>query len=71
MTALRAVGPPKTVRCGIGLVIGLDLDDAAADAVEQQRRPDQVGRNLVHAAAEEGSGQTLRHAPSSQAGASW
>ena len=28
-------------------MIGLDLDDEAADAVDQQRRPDQVGRDLM------------------------
>jgi hypothetical protein len=32
--------PAVTVRCGIGVVIGLDLDDPAADAVDQQDRPD-------------------------------
>ena len=44
----------EAVRRRIGVVIGLDLDDQAAHAVEQQRRADQVGRDLVHAAGEEG-----------------
>ena len=43
----------EAVRRRIGVVIGLDLDDPAADAVDQQRRPDQVGRHLVDAAGEE------------------
>ena len=30
-----------TVRCGIGVVIGLDFDDPSARAVEEQRRSDQ------------------------------
>jgi hypothetical protein len=34
-------------------VIGLDLDDDAADTVYQKRRADQVGRDLVHAAGKE------------------
>src|SRR5579862_5822998 len=54
-------GAAKTVRCGIGLVVGLDLDDAAADAVNQQRHPDQVGRYLMHAASEKGAGQSFGH----------
>jgi hypothetical protein len=49
----------------IGVVIGLDLDDPPADAVDQQRRPDQLGSDLVHAAGEEtpiksGRGHLLR-----------
>ena len=39
----------------LGVMIGLDLDNDAADAVDQQRRPDQVGRDLMHTAAEEGA----------------
>jgi hypothetical protein len=34
-------------------VVGLDLDDRPADAVHEQRRPEQVGRDHVHAAGEE------------------
>jgi hypothetical protein len=41
------------VRRRIGVVIGLDLDDAAADAVEQKGRADQIGRHRVHAARKE------------------
>jgi hypothetical protein len=33
-------------------VVGLDLDDPPAHAVDQQRRADQLGRHLVHAAGE-------------------
>jgi hypothetical protein len=40
-------------------MIGLDLDDDAADAVDQQRRTDQVGCDVVHAAGEEGALQRL------------
>jgi hypothetical protein len=43
------------------MVIGLDLDDPAADPVKQQRHPDQVGRHLVHASSEKSPGQSLRH----------
>jgi hypothetical protein len=43
----------------IGVVIGLKLDDNAADAVHQQRRADQVGRDLMHAAGEKGAFQRL------------
>ena len=35
-------------------MIGLDLDDDAADPAKQERRADQVGRDLVDAAVEEG-----------------
>ena len=41
------------VRGGILVVVGLDLDDAPADAVDEQRRADELGRDLVHAAREE------------------
>src|SRR5947208_3004400 len=39
----------KGMRGGIGVMIGLDLDDDAADAVDQKRRADQIGRDLMHA----------------------
>ncbi len=45
------------MRRRIGVVIGLDLDDDAADALEQQRRADQIGRDLVDAAGEEFAGE--------------
>src|SRR5712691_678011 len=35
--------PAKTVCRGIGLMIGLDLDDDAARALEQQRGADEIG----------------------------
>ena len=47
------------MRGRLGVVIGLDLDDDAADAVDQQRRADQVGSDLVHAAGEERALQRL------------
>jgi hypothetical protein len=34
-------------------MIGLDLDDDAADAVHQQRRANQIGRDLMDAAGKE------------------
>ncbi len=34
-------------------MVGLDLDDDAADALEQQRRADEIGGDRVHAAGEE------------------
>ena len=47
------------VRRRVGVMIGLDLDNDAADAVDQQRRADQVGRDLVHAAGEKRALQRL------------
>ena len=40
-------------------MIGLDLDDDAADPIDQKRRADQVGGDLMHAAAEERALQRL------------
>ena len=37
------------MRRRLGVMVGLDLDNDAADAVDQKRRADQVGRDLVHA----------------------
>jgi hypothetical protein len=39
----------------LGMMIGLDLDDDPADAIDQHGRTDQIGRDLVDAAAEEGA----------------
>ena len=45
---------PSEGVCGrLRVMIGLDLDDDAADAVHQHRSPDQVRRDLVHATGEE------------------
>ena len=44
------------------MVIGLDLDDDAADAIDQQRGPDQVGRHLMHAAVKKRAFQRLAEA---------
>ena len=53
MTILRGVGPLIRMRGRLGVMIGFDLDDDAANAVDQQRRADQIGRHLMDAAAEE------------------
>ena len=45
------------MRRRVGVVISLDLDDDAADAVHQQRGANQVRRDLVDAAVEEGAFQ--------------
>ena len=45
---------PVGMRRRLGVVIGLDLDDDAADAIDQQGRADQIGRDLVDAAVKEG-----------------
>ena len=45
--------PTERMRGRIGVMIGLDLDDDAADTVYQQRRADQIGGDLVHAAGKE------------------
>ena len=50
------------MRGRLGVMIGLDLDDDAADAVDQQRRADQVGRDLMHAAVEKRAFQRLAEA---------
>jgi hypothetical protein len=38
---------------GILVVVGLDLDDRTAHAVDEQRHADQVGRHVVNAPGEE------------------
>src|SRR5262249_32673886 len=58
--------PPVAMRGRIGVVIAPHFDQPAADTVEEQRRPDQVGRHLVNAAAKEGFGQASGHAASLQ-----
>ncbi len=40
-------------------MVGLDLDDDAADALEQQRRADEIGGDRVHAAGKEASAEQL------------
>jgi hypothetical protein len=40
------------VRRRVGVVIGLELNDYAADATDKQRCTDEVGRDLVHGAVE-------------------
>ena len=63
--------PAKRVRRRIGVVIGLDLDDLAADPVKEKRCANEVGRDRMDAAREEAAAQdghraistaTLRHA---------
>ena len=41
----------------VGVVIGLDLDDHAAGAINQQSRPDQLGRDLKNRPVEKASPQ--------------
>ena len=60
MTALRGGRAAKRMGGRIGMVIGLDFDDGAADAANQQRRSDQLGRHLVNAAVEEAAIKALR-----------
>jgi hypothetical protein len=50
----------KAVARWILLVVGLDLDDPAPRAVDEQYRADQVGRHLVDAAGEELSREHAR-----------
>jgi hypothetical protein len=40
------------VRGGVLVVVGLDLDDLAADSVDEQRRADDLGSDVVHASCE-------------------
>jgi hypothetical protein len=47
------------MRRRIGVMVGLDLDDEAADPVHQERGADQVGRDLMHAAREKGTLERL------------
>ncbi len=49
------------MRGRIGVMVGLDLRDDAARALEQQRGADQVGRDRVHAAREEAPVDELGH----------
>ena len=53
-----ALGLPGVAVGGrIGVVIGLDLDDHAAGAINQQSRPDQLGRDLQNRPVEKASPQ--------------
>ena len=40
------------MRRGIGVVIGLELDNHAADTIDEQRRADQIGRDFEHGTIE-------------------
>ncbi len=56
-----ALGPAvKGMRRRIGVVVGLDFDDSSADAVNQERRTDQFGRDRVYAPGKECRRQLLR-----------
>jgi hypothetical protein len=55
-------GAAKRVRSRVQMVIGLDLDDDTADAVDQERCSDQVGGNLMHAAIKKRAFQRLAEA---------
>ena len=49
-----ALGPASVaVRGGILVVVGLELDDRAPDAVDQERGADQLLGDLVHVTSEE------------------
>ena len=51
-----AGGPtPVAVRRRVLVVVGLDLDDRPAHAVDEERRSHELGRHLVHRAFEEAS----------------
>ena len=41
------------MRGGVGVMIGLDLDNDTANAVDQQRCANQIGGDLMYAAGEE------------------
>ena len=53
MAPLRARPAAEAVRGRVVRVVGLDLDDHAADAVDDELGPDQLGRDLVHGPVEE------------------
>jgi len=50
------------------VMIGLDFDQTPTDAIDQERRTNQVGRDFVNAAAKESSGQAFGHTASLQSG---
>ena len=55
-----ALGPaPEAVRRGIGVVIGLHLDDPPAHPVNGEGGPDQVGRHFVDRTVEKTRGCRL------------
>src|SRR5262245_45573047 len=45
--------PAKAMRRWVGVVIGLDLDDQPADAIDSQRRTDQIGCDRMYTAVKE------------------
>ncbi len=49
--------PAKTVRGGILVVIGFDLDDPSADAVDEQFRPDQIRGDVMDASREKSAAE--------------
>ena len=61
--------PAKRMRRRIGVMVGLDLDNEAADPVHQQRGADQVGRDLMHAAREKGTLEQLAEGRGRRGGA--
>src|SRR5215213_1889929 len=55
-------GAAKRVRGRVQMMIRLDLGDDAADAIDQKRRPDQVGGYLMYAAIKKQAFQRLAEA---------
>src|SRR5947209_6761361 len=51
----------KRVRRRIGMVIGLDLDDHAADAIEDEGSADELGCDRMYAAREETAAEQAGH----------
>ena len=60
----------KAVRGGIVALVGLALDDDAADAVDGQERAEQLARHDVHIAREERRGHALQSEASTSASVS-
>ena len=48
----------ERVRGGLVRVVGLDLDDPAADAADEQGHADELGGDLEHGVREELSGES-------------
>ncbi len=60
--------PAVAVSGRVLVVVGLDLDDPAADAVDEQCRADELRRHVVHAAGEEPRRSFTRRLAGSRSG---